>query len=61
MPENLHKTGNLEGRYAPGNILEVVTGVAMVTLSNYTSHLAAMPLDEAFEDTRWTPPGEAKD
>jgi uncharacterized peroxidase-related enzyme len=39
-------------------LLEVVVGVAMKTISNYTNHLATTPVDEAFAATRWTPPGE---
>jgi len=31
-----------------GNVLEVLVGVAMKTLSNYTNHLADTPLDGAF-------------
>lgn len=49
----------LDAGFTRANVLEVVTGVAMKTLSNYTNHLAATPLDEAFEAQRWAPPGRA--
>jgi uncharacterized peroxidase-related enzyme len=39
--------------YQPGQVLDVLVGVAMKTLSNYTNHLVDTPLDLAFDDTRW--------
>lgn len=39
--------------YQPADALEVVTLVALKTLSNYTNHIANTPLDEAFADRRW--------
>lgn len=36
-------------------VLEVVLGVAMKTLSNYANHLAETPLDQAFSQARWEP------
>ena len=38
------------------NILEVITLVALKTMSNYTNHIADTPLDEAFEPQRWAVP-----
>lgn len=35
-------------------ILDVLTGVAMKTLSNYTNHIAHTPLDEAFAPNAWS-------
>lgn len=35
--------------YSPEQALEVVLGVAMKTLSNYTNHLASTPLDPQFQ------------
>lgn len=46
----------LSAGYTRANVLEVITGVAMKTLSNYANHLAVTPLDAAFESQRWTPP-----
>lgn len=39
--------------YNNQHILEVVLGVAMKTLSNYTNHIAETPLDPAFSDFKW--------
>lgn len=40
--------------YSPAQILEVLVGVAMKTLSNYTNHIAATPLDSAFASAAWS-------
>ena len=42
-----------EAGFESGQILEVILGVAMKTLSNYTNHIARTPVDEAFEAQRW--------
>ncbi|KPV39976.1 carboxymuconolactone decarboxylase [Thiohalorhabdus denitrificans] len=42
--------------FTPQNVLEVVLGVGMKTLSNYTNHIAGTPLDQAFAGKEWTPP-----
>lgn len=39
--------------YSNQHILEVLLGVAMKTLSNYTNHIAETPLDPAFSDFKW--------
>lgn len=39
--------------YTPAQALEVVLGVSMKTLSNYTNHLAKTPLDKNFESAAW--------
>lgn len=39
--------------YTQQNVLEVVLGVAMKTLSNYTNHLTDTPLDAAFASEAW--------
>lgn len=39
--------------YDSGHVLDVLAIVAMKTLSNYTNHIAATPLDEAFSAERW--------
>lgn len=41
--------------YTRQNVLEVIVGVAMKTLSNYTNHIAATPLDDAFSTAAWSP------
>jgi len=43
----------LDAGYEKEQVLEVVTGIAAKTLSNYINHLAETPVDEAFEGTRW--------
>ena len=44
----------LEAGYTESQALEVVLGVTMKTLSNYTNHLAATPLDAAFAGNAWS-------
>ena len=46
----------LAAGYEPANVLDVVTVVAMKTISNYTNHIADTPLDDAFADARWAKP-----
>ncbi len=36
-------------------ILEVVVGIAMKTMSNFTNHIADVPLDSQFEAFEWQP------
>jgi uncharacterized peroxidase-related enzyme len=40
--------------YGAQQALEVVLGVGMKTLSNYTNHIAGTPLDDAFRPAAWT-------
>lgn len=44
--------------YTQQNALEVVLGVTMKTLSNYTNHLTDTPLDAAFASEAWQTPDE---
>jgi len=44
----------IEAGFTRANVLEVVLGVTMKTLSNYANHLLETPLDEAFAADRWT-------
>jgi len=44
----------LAAGYGRQQILEVVLGVGMKTLSNYTNHLAGTPLDAAFAKAAWS-------
>lgn len=46
----------LAGGYSRRQALEVLVGVTMKTLSNYTNHMAATPLDEAFKEHAWSAP-----
>jgi uncharacterized peroxidase-related enzyme len=43
----------LDAGFTPQNLLEVLVGVTMKTLSNYTNNLADTPLDEAFAKHAW--------
>lgn len=43
----------LAAGFTPAHVLGVVTGVALKTLSNYTNHIAATPLDQAFAGQKW--------
>jgi uncharacterized peroxidase-related enzyme len=42
--------------YSHSQILEVVLGVAMKTISNYTNHIAGTELDAEFADFAWRAP-----
>jgi len=46
----------LRAGFTKANVLDVVTGVAMKTLSNYANHIAETELDEAFQPMAWTKP-----
>ena len=46
----------LDSGFDKAQILEVITGVAQKTLSNYTNHIAHTPLDEAFQPFAWKAP-----
>lgn len=46
----------LDAGYERSTVLEVVLGVGLKTMSNYTNHLANTPLDPAFEPARWERP-----
>ena len=46
----------LDAGYDRQQVLEVVLGVAMKTMSNYTNHIAETPLDEAFAESEWHAP-----
>jgi AhpD family alkylhydroperoxidase len=39
--------------YTQENALDVIVGIAMKTLSNYTNHIAGTELDEAFSHREW--------
>ena len=46
--------------FTRAQILEVILGIAFKTLSNYTNHAVATPLDPAFESFAWESPSTAK-
>jgi uncharacterized peroxidase-related enzyme len=49
----------LDAGYSREQVLEVVLGVGLKTLSNYANHLAKTPLDAQFEPHRWSKPVHA--
>ena len=42
--------------YSKAQLLEVITGLALKTMSNYTNHIVETPVDEAFAPNSWSPP-----
>jgi alkylhydroperoxidase family enzyme len=55
-PDDADVQAFLDAGYGRQQVLEVVLGIAMKTMSNYTNHIAGIPLDEAFEAAKWTAP-----
>jgi alkylhydroperoxidase family enzyme len=53
-PSEADTRGFLDAGYTRAQILEVVLGVGMKTLSNYTNHIADTPLDHAFAKAAWS-------
>ncbi|MBW6475829.1 MAG: carboxymuconolactone decarboxylase family protein [Chromatiales bacterium] len=45
----------LAAGYTPGQLFDVLVGVAQKVLSNFTNHLADTPLDEPFSASAWSP------
>lgn len=43
--------------YGPQHVLEVILGIGLKTLSNYTNHLAGTELDAGFAHRSWSKPG----
>jgi uncharacterized peroxidase-related enzyme len=41
--------------YGKAQVLEVIVGLALKTLSNYTNHVVEPPLDKAFQPQIWSP------
>lgn len=44
----------LASGYTHRHVLDIVLGVGMKTLSNYTNHIASTPLDPAWKEQQWT-------
>lgn len=44
----------LAAGYTETQVLEVILGIGLKTLSNYTNHLAETPLDQAFAPVAWS-------
>ena len=47
----------LDAGFTRAQIFDVLVGVGMKTLSNYTNHIAAIPLDTAFQPQAWKKAG----
>jgi uncharacterized peroxidase-related enzyme len=45
----------MDAGYTEAQVLEVLVGIGMKTLSNYTNHMAGTPLDEQFAPVAWHP------
>ncbi len=52
-PSEIQVNAFLDAGYTRENIFDVVLGVGMKVLSNYTNHIAATPLDDAFAPASW--------
>lgn len=50
----------LDAGYSKQNVLEVVLGIAVKTMSNYTNHIAETPVDEPLKDGTWKHPDKRK-
>ncbi len=54
----------LNAGFTRAQVLEVILGITQKTLSNYTNHVAATPVDSAFANFAWQPraavPGAAR-
>ncbi|ANN18768.1 hypothetical protein SD37_26195 [Amycolatopsis orientalis] len=46
----------LAAGYTKRNVMDVILGVGMKTLSNYTNHVAHTPLDPAWQGQEWKRP-----
>ncbi len=46
----------LDAGFTKQNVLEILVGTSLKLLSNYTNHITATPLDDAFVPNTWTKP-----
>ena len=53
LPSEADTQALLNAGYAQAQTLEVVLGIGLKTLSNYTNHVAETPLDQAFGPASW--------
>ncbi|MFO0601100.1 MAG: carboxymuconolactone decarboxylase family protein [Myxococcaceae bacterium] len=53
--EDAQVTAFIDAGYQAHQALEVLVGVSLKTLSNYTNHLTQPPLDAAFAPRAWSP------
>ena len=52
-PTEIQIDAFLNAGYSRENIFDVILGVGMKVLSNYTNHIAETPLDDAFASASW--------
>lgn len=52
--DNAEVQAFLDAGYTRRNVMDVILGVGMKTLSNYTNHIAHTPLDPAWLDQQWS-------
>ncbi|MBU4530733.1 MAG: carboxymuconolactone decarboxylase family protein [Hoeflea sp.] len=52
-PNNATLVEFYEVGYGPQQVLEVILGIGLKTISNYTAHLADTKLDDAFQAVAW--------
>ena len=57
-PEERDIEALVEAGYSRRTVLEVVLGTGLKVLSNYTNHIAATPVDEAFQPNAWSGPSQ---
>lgn len=55
-PEESDIQAFLAAGYSEEHVLDVILGTSLKVLSNYTNHVAATPLDEAFAKNEWSAP-----
>ncbi|MEO9862547.1 MAG: carboxymuconolactone decarboxylase family protein [Paracoccaceae bacterium] len=48
----------LAAGYTEANILDVILGTGLKTMSNYTNHISNTPLDAPFQANAWTAPNK---
>jgi len=54
-PQQLDLDPFFSAGYGPQQVLDVILGVGLKTLSNYTNHIAGTELDDAFASRAWEP------
>jgi len=53
LPSQVDVEAFLAAGYSERNILDIVTGIAVKTMSNFTNHLFHTQVDNAFESRKW--------
>lgn len=53
-PQDADAQAFLNAGYTPQNMMEVVLGMALKVMSNYTNHIAHTGLDAEFQPVEWT-------